>query len=441
MILVKTYIKTLILFFAIYAQLVCYAQGSWERIGVPIQQNLNSVYFTDSLTGWAVGDSGAIINTLDGGETWMIQTSNTTNDIVDLYFLNSKMGWASSFNYTIPPFGTIILKTINGGMDWVHEPYPDENIFINTILFLDSLTGWMGGSPHALVSTIDGGNSWQHADIDTSTLAFFPVLDIKFYNEQYGYASGGIFDIAGVTWRTSDCGEKWYAIEGSDAPADEIHELYLLDSLNVIGAGGDPDFGYGVGMLRTMDGGYNWEYDEIGIQGNAYDIDFVNTYEVWAPLGPRQKFIYSVDTGATWIQIPTPELTSIFDVMFTDSLHGYAVGDNGAMLKFKPAPPVSIVSNSVLQTNITLYQNYPNPTKGITIIKFELPTGYDVGLTSEIKVFNVLGIVVAVLNKANSVPGINQISFNATDLPDGLYHYQLVIGGKVISTKQMMLMQ
>ena len=87
------------------------------------------------------------------------------------------------------------------------------------IFFLDSLVGWMGGIPHALVSTSDGGNLWQQAEVDTSTLAFFPVLDIKFYNEQYGYACGGMFDIAGVTWHTNNGGEKWYAIDASDAPA------------------------------------------------------------------------------------------------------------------------------------------------------------------------------------------------------------------------------
>ena len=63
--------------------------------------------------------------------------------------------------------------------------------------------GWMGGTPHALVKTTDGGINWEKAHIDTITFAFFPVLNIQFYNSQYGYACGGAFDIAGVTWRTT----------------------------------------------------------------------------------------------------------------------------------------------------------------------------------------------------------------------------------------------
>ena len=304
------------------APLLSFAQGSWDIIDVPTDRHLRSVYFTDSLYGWAVGDTGTIIHTNDGGETWIVQDAGTNNGIVDVFFLNRQMGWASSWNFE-GFFGTLILKTIDGGSSWTSESYQEDNIFMNSILFLDSLNGWMGGSPHAIVKTTDGGQSWTQSAIDTNALAFFPVLNIYFYDDNYGYACGGMFDIAGVTWRTNNGGENWYEIEVSDAPADEVHELYIFDSLKVLGAGGDPDFGYGIGMLRTTDGGFNWDYDEIGIQGNAFDIDFVNENEVWAPLGPQRKFIYSIDTGSTWMQIPTTDLTAIYDVMFPDSYLSY----------------------------------------------------------------------------------------------------------------------
>ncbi len=437
--MVKTCTNILLLFFFIQLQFYCFGQGTWDPIAVPTQQNLNSVYFTDSLTGWAVGDSGVIIHTIDGGESWIFQNSTTENDIVDVFFLNSNLGWASSFNYTVIPYGTIILKTINGGVDWVAEPYPEENIFMNTILFLDSLNGWMGGSPHALVNTTDGGIQWEQADIDTSTLAFFPVLSIQFYNEQYGYACGGIFDIAGVTWRTNNGGEKWYAIDGSDAPADEVHELYIFDSLHVMGAGGDPDFGYGVGMIRTLDGGYNWDYDEIGIQGNAFDIDFVNENEVWAPLGPQRKFIYSIDTGSTWTQMSTPDLTAIYDIIFPDSLHGFAVGDNGAMLKFMPGPILGVESMAALSDGVILYQNFPNPFTGNTTITFEIPPDKYDKLLVQIRIFDLFGNEAATYSPEKVISGMYRVTFDGANFPNGMYFYQLTIGDVVISSKRMIL--
>ncbi len=275
----KRLISKCILLFVAMAPWASPAQGTWEPVTAPVNNFLRSVWFADSLHGWAAGNGGTIIHTGDGGESWTVQESQTGHDIADVTFLDSEYGWAVAHNYTSPPYGTFILKTSDGGQNWTSEAYPDENIFINCILFRDSLDIWMGGSPHALVHSTDGGTTWQQATIDTSILAFFPVLSIRFYDDQYGYACGGMFEIAGVIWRTADGGQSWQAITPDQAPADEVHELHLYDAQNVIGAGGDPDFGYGVAFIRTDDGGQSWDYEEIGLPGAAYDLDFRTALE------------------------------------------------------------------------------------------------------------------------------------------------------------------
>ena len=421
------------LFFLAQIQLVCFAQGTWESVVIPTQSNLNSVYFTDSITGWAVGDSGVIIHTSDGGVSWELQESNTDYGIVSLFFLNNKLGWASAFNYSSPPYGTLLLKTTNGGEDWITTNYPEDNIFITTIVYFDSLTGWMGGTPHTLIHTENGGNTWQQANIDTSTLAFFPVLNIKFYNEQYGYASGGIFDIAGVIWRTNNGGENWYAISTDDAPADEVHGLHIFDSLNVLGSGGDPDFGYGVGMMHTLNGGINWDYDELGIQGIAYDVDFVNDLEGWSPLGPRRKFIYSLDAGVKWVEISTPDSLAIFDVMFPDSLHGYAVGYDGAFLKFTPSTQVDIEEFEFYETGINMGQNYPNPFSSVTTIKIQVPLGQKLSSKARLNITDITGKKLQSIIPTNLSERNYEVVFYGDGNPVGIYFYRLIDG--VFSTK------
>lgn len=431
-----------------------FSQGTWEIADVPTKQWLRSVFFVDSLYGWVAGHSGTMLNTTDGGDSWTVQDSQTENDIVDVFFLNRNLGWASSFNFSTSPYGTVILKTINGGEDWIQENYPEENIFMNCILFLDSLNGWMGGSPHALVCTNDGGMTWQQAQIDTATLAFFPVLSIQFYNENYGYASGGMHDIAGVIWRTWDGGEHWYVIDVSDAPADEVHALHLFDSLNVLGAGGDPDFGYGVGLIRTDDGGLNWDYEELEIQGNAFDLDFVTEAEVWAPLGPRRKFIYSIDGGVNWTSTHTPDSTVILDVCFADSLHGFAVGPDGAMLKYIPPVPVSV--NELIpwgNDNHTLLQNFPNPFNTITNIRFLVLTPFNNSTPPDIlpsyhhvqiKVYDVLGNEVAILVDEVLSSGEYNMPFYGSNLSAGIYFYQITIDyttGAVVESHRMVKVQ
>lgn len=412
------------------------AQGTWDVIDVPTNQYLHSVFFVDSLNGWVVGDSGTIIHTSDGGDNWVIQDSQTENEIINVFFLDQNLGWASSFKYSSLPYGTLLLKTIDGGQTWTSSLYPVENVFINCILMQDSLNGWMGGRPHTLVSTSDGGINWQQAEVDTSVLAFFPVLNIQFYDENYGYACGGMFDIAGVIWRTNNGGEKWYALDPSFAPADEVHQLHLYDSIHVMGAGGDPDFGYGVALMRTWDGGIEWDYEELGIQGNAFDLDFRTDAEAWCPLGPRRKLMYSLDSGNTWTQIITPDSVVIFDVIFPDSLHGYAVGQNGAFIRYSPPFQVSIESNLEIKQKSRLYsQNYPNPFQSDTRIEFSLPSEVlenrnNLGIVCkavELTVFNSHGKIMSILSKNDLNPGNYYLDFDATSLPAGVYYYQISV--------------
>lgn len=353
------------------------------------------------------------------------------------------------------PYGTVLLKTTDGGENWINTSYPEENVFITCILFQDSLNGWMGGRPHTLVKTTNGGVDWLQADVDTSVLAFFPVLNIQFYDENYGYACGGMFDIAGVIWRTSNGGEKWYALDPMYAPADEVHQLHLYDSIHVLGAGGDPDFGYGVALMRTWAGGIDWEYEELGVQGNAFDLDFRTDAEAWCPLGPRQKLIYSLDSGTTWTQITTPDSSAIFDVIFPDSLHGYAVGQDGAFIRYSPPFSVSVESGNKIQQNEYLVShNYPNPFRSNTRIEFTLPSevlsqGNNVSVvckSAELTIYNALGKIISTFVKIDLDPGNNYFEIDASYLPAGVYYYQLVVsipGNKTpfTTSKRMILMK
>jgi photosystem II stability/assembly factor-like uncharacterized protein len=413
-----------------------YSQGTWESVESPTNQFLTSVYFADSLYGWAVGDSGTIIHSNDGGINWVFQNSETENKLVDVFFLNRNLGWASSWNTSSIPFGTIILNTTDGGQNWIGKTYRDDNLFMQTILFTDSLNGWMVGKPHALVKTTNAGLSWEKAEIDTSLFAFFPVLNITFYNSNYGYACGGAIDGAGVVWSTTNGGDNWFAIDPSDAPPDPINQVHTFDSLNVIGIGGDREV-FGVGVIRTSDGGSFWEYEDIGMLGFGLTLDFRTENEAWSALGGQQNFIYSLDSGTTWIQIPTPDSSEIFDVIFPDSLHGFAVGRGGAILKYKP-PIVDAVNDyfGVTPESFELFQNYPNPFNPTTILKFSIPKRNYVDL----KVYDILGNEVASLVNEEKLPGEYQIEFSVTDLPSSVYFYRLQIE-EYIETKKMLLVK
>ena len=84
---------------------------------------------------------------------------------------------------------------------------------------------------------------------------------------------------------------------------------------------------------------------------------------------------------------------------------------------------------------LELYQNYPNPFNPSTEIRFTLPKASNVKLI----VYNMLGQEVATLVDARLTSGRHSYSFNGSDLPSGLYLYQLIAMDEIRSGKMLFL--
>jgi len=77
-----------------------------------------------------------------------------------------------------------------------------------------------------------------------------------------------------------------------------------------------------------------------------------------------------------------------------------------------------------LPSGFALGQNYPNPFNPVTAIPYAIPTRAQVVLT----VYDVLGRVVAVLVNEVQEPGKKIVSFDAANLPSGVYSYRISSG-------------
>jgi hypothetical protein len=71
---------------------ILYAQWDWQN-PVPQGNNLNAVKFLNSSFGWAVGDYGTILRTVDGGVQWEEQEYGRTDDMRDVFFVDPLHGW------------------------------------------------------------------------------------------------------------------------------------------------------------------------------------------------------------------------------------------------------------------------------------------------------------------------------------------------------------
>lgn len=397
----------------------------WKKLQSPVNVTLRNLCFVDSLTGWAAGEAGTIIRTTDGGDSWDIQNSTVQTFIMDIFFVDKNLGWAITLKDAFP-FNSVLLKTTNGGVEWVAEDFPDSSKLIRTIFFFDSLNGFAGGS--GILQTSDGGNNWIETNVDSNMVSDFPVHKFKFYSRQFGYACGGRIDVAGVVWKTTNYGLNWTA---QGVSVDEIFDLFILDSLNAVTLSGDPEGMFPTGYIKTTNAGESWTYNDLPYFGLSFAIDFRTYNEGWSASG--YKFFITTDRGGYWNEFETPDSSTVYDLQFIGPRTGFAAGENGVILKLDPSL-VSVEKEIPAPDDFILYQNYPNPFNPGTVISYHLPVSGKISL----RVFDVVGNEIAVLVDEYKPAGKYEVEFVAlsnsgkvTNLSSGIYFYQLSVIGSV----------
>ncbi len=102
----------------------------------------------------------------------------------------------------------------------------------------------------------------------------------------------------------------------------------------------------------------------------------------------------------------------------------------------------SYTYSSTINTEITvpkefaLSQNYPNPFNPSTTITYALPKSSQVS----IKIYDIIGNMITELVNENKEAGVYSVSFEAKNLPSGIYLYQIK-AGEFTSTKKMSLLK
>src|SRR5437899_3015209 len=88
-------------------------QWVWQN-PLPQGNDLFGLSFSDANNGTAVGLSGTIVRTTDGGRHWVIQPSGTIEWLYGVSFTDANTGTVVGANGTI-------LRTTNAGSTWVSQ--------------------------------------------------------------------------------------------------------------------------------------------------------------------------------------------------------------------------------------------------------------------------------------------------------------------------------
>jgi len=97
---------------------------------------------------------------------------------------------------------------------------------------------------------------------------------------------------------------------------------------------------------------------------------------------------------------------------------------------------VSADDDQLIPTQISLEQNYPNPFNPSTNIQYGVSNRQFVSL----KIYDLLGKEIATLVNEEKPTGTYEVEWNASNIPSGVYFYQLKTEG-FIDTKKMLLMK
>ncbi len=170
--------------------------------------------------------------------------------------------------------------------------------------------------------------------------------------------------------------------------------------------------------------GYDFEYTTFVFLAISSDMGVFYPFYFDTPINPKSvnkiKFEF-VSRG-----------TSNFEIFldYFNIYHPYFVIDD-----FNDTT-VPVQNGPLLPTTFRLFQNYPNPFNPSTRIKFYISSR----MLVQLKVYDILGKEVVTLMNEEKYPGEYSIQFNASNLPSGIYFYQL-IAGDYISTKKMQLIK
>jgi len=357
--------KTIVFFFAL--MFVCVsAFPQWFQQNSGTTNTLNSVFFTDENTGYAVGDNGTIIKTIDGGDIWLPKISGTNYTLASVYFPSADTGYIVGYDVAL---GHVILKTNDSGGNWITLTSGFENeVALKSVYFTSNDVGYAVGNPInyvAMIKTIDGGNNWT--DCSPINEDYYPYFlwDIAFLNDSIACTVGADYSNTCIFW-TNNKGQTWNKVQAHPQLAGSPIELLSVSFINdttfcVVGQSGTILIG-NIGSLSTT------YYD---ISGGMPGVWLYSVFFTSPDTGyiADVSIIKTTNGGTTWVGQYVGATGELQDIFFVNNDIGYVVGWNGDIFKTtNGGESVGINDNTTPNIDIIIYVDHLNQFVEINIV-------------------------------------------------------------------------
>ena len=302
-------------------------RAKWEVVNLNYTGDLDDIFALPNDTIMLISrfddtyQKTCIFESDDAAKTWKQTCFDTlsTRGFPNLYCFNHLKIYCGNF------------KTYDGGKTWKKDGFAGTPSYF----FNNDVGFYLWGS--SIYKTTDGGMT---AKLVFDRTAYDGFQFIQFFNNRIGYASGGAswdsFN-SGIMVKTTDGGNTWQQLPG---------KFKHIDGMSFISA----DIGYividlhegsviettltGAELLKTTDGGITWTSIYKAYESQYFArCNFVDEQHGFV-LGVG-TICSTSDGGKTWVQeheIPSSDY-AINKMIFTSSKTGYAVGNNGLLLK------------------------------------------------------------------------------------------------------------
>lgn len=240
-------------------------------------------------------------------------TSGTTDQLNGIFFIDNNNGYIVG---GVRFQRGILLRTNNGGSTWTNNQI--EAKMLEDVAFVDSV-GFAVGVDGKIAGTTNGGDSWS----SFQSPGWTDLHSIKPANINSWVAVGGTAWNRGVIHTSIDRGMSW----DLDTLIPELRAIHMIDAKNGFAAG------YGT-IMKTANTAVDWEH--TGADGDFFiDLDFPSASVGYA-VGYNGSILKTTDGGLNWdIQRNPLARKQIYleAVAFVDEQEGYAVGRKGVFLK------------------------------------------------------------------------------------------------------------
>ncbi len=290
-----------------------------DKIPSDTKLNINHIRFVNDKLGFAVGDSGLVLRTVNGGLKWY-KVEIAKNDSESVFGKNafySSYFFENGVGFIVGAKGTIIY-TDDLLQSAKKMPFLSD-ISLFDIVFADHDIGLIVGSRGSIFRTEDGGKTWLKVKSGTTNLLY----DTEFLTKTLVLAAGW----NGELLRSTDAGFSWR--KENSFTRKYVKSLTFRDDHYGLACGGSHN------VFLTNDAGETWKEIQTGNSLNLSKIKFIDELKVIA-IGNRGVILFSKDAGKTWGTVNSKLYYRLNDFTITPSGVLFIVGDNGAIMKIDP---------------------------------------------------------------------------------------------------------